>query len=379
MSRMERELHWRLRLALVAAGAAAFALFLALRAVPSVVETVYGGFVGPLLASFLSAITGVLPFSLIELLVVGLVLRQIWCLGRGFDQVRNGERSWGNALAGGALRLLADVGVVVALFYVLWGFNYARLPLEQRLQWNGREADIEEVARLAEEMVDAANFEYTTLTSTDDLGEPSRAPQRAELLPQLDEGWNAAGEVLGVSGAAVFGYGRPKVLLSSFLFDYTQTSGFYSPWTGEANYNGNTPDISLPQVIAHEMSHQRGFAREDEANFAGYLVASSAPEAYARYSAYVFAQRQLLSTLARYDRDRAGALVARRFAGVQRDITAANEYWAQFEGRAARTSRSMYDTYLRGQGVPEGILSYGRSVELLIAYARQRGGWLVRE
>ncbi|MGD8330975.1 MAG: DUF3810 family protein, partial [Acidobacteriota bacterium] len=90
-------------------------------------------------------------------------------------------------------------------------------------------------------------------------------------------------------------------------------------------------------------------------------------------------QRQLLSTLARYDRDRATALVARRLPGVQRDITAAAEYWAQFEGRAARTSRSMYDTYLRGQGVPEGILSYGRSVELLIAYARQRGGWLVRE
>lgn len=376
---MERELHWRFRLALIVAGAGAFALFVALRAAPSLVETVYAGFVGPLLASLLSAITGVVPFSLIELLVVGLVLRQLWCLARGFDEVRKGERGWGNALVGGTLRLLADVGVVVALFYVLWGFNYARPPLEERLRWDGRAADIEEVERLAEEMVEAANFEYTTLTLTDDLGEPSRAPQRAELLPQLDEGWRTAGEVLAVSGAAIFGYGRPKVPLSSFLLDYTQTSGFYSPWTGEANYNGGTPDVSLPQVIAHEMSHQRGFAREDEANFAGYLVAASAPEAYARYSAYVFAQRQLLSTLARYDRDRAAALVARRLAGVQRDITAASEYWAQFEGRAARTSRSMYDRYLRRQGVPEGILSYGRSVELLIAYARQRGGWLVRE
>ncbi|MGD8330920.1 MAG: DUF3810 domain-containing protein, partial [Acidobacteriota bacterium] len=305
---MEKEFHWRLRLALIAAGAGTFALFLALRAVPSLVETVYGDFVGPLLASSLSAITGVLPFSLIELLVIGLVLWQVWCVARGLGEVRRGERGWASTLAGGTLRLLADVGVVMALFYVLWGFNYARPPLEQRLQWNGREADIEEVARLAEEMVEAANFEYTTLTLTEDLGEPSRAPQRGELLPQLDEGWRSAGDVLGAPAAAIFGYGRPKVLLSSFLLDYTQTSGFYSPWTGEANYNGGTPDVSLPQVIAHEMSHQRGFAREDEANFAGYLVAASAPESYARYSAYVFAQRQLLSTLARYDRDRATAL-----------------------------------------------------------------------
>ena len=157
------------------------------------------------------------------------------------------------------------------------------------------------------------------------------------------------------------------------------TSGFYFPWTGEANYNRGTPPVSLPHVLAHEMSHQRGFAREDEAGFAGFLAASLAAEPYARYAAYVFAQGQLLSTLARYDRDRAVELAALRFPGVQRDIRAAAEYWQQFEGPTSRATRSMNDAYLRTNRVPGGILSYSRAVELLVAYARSRGGWLVRQ
>jgi hypothetical protein len=92
----------------------------------------------------------------------------------------------------------------------------------------------------------------------------------------------------------------------------------------------------------------------------------------------VFAQRQLLSALARHDRDGAAELAGRRLPGVQRDIDAARAYWEQFEGRASRTARRMNNAYLHSQRVPGGILSYQRSVELLIAYARSRGGWLVR-
>jgi len=376
---MKTDLKSRQRLALMGAGLAAFVVFQALARVPRVTEAVYGNVVGPLVVSLLSTITGLVPISLAEIVVVGFVLRQLWGATTGLSAVRNGDRFLSNALAGGALRLGADIGVVVLLFYTLWGFNYARPPLEERQQWNGREADVEELARLATEMVEAANFEYASFTFNDDLGEPSQVPERDELLGHLHAGWEKAGEVLGSPAAAILGFGNPKGLLVSSVLDYGQTSGFYFPWTGEANYNRNTPDMSLPHVIAHEMSHQRGYAREDEANFAGYLAAAGAPQPYPRYSAYVFAQRQLISALARYDRDRAVGIVALRQPGVQRDIDAANEYWAQFDGPTSRASRSMNNAYLRTNRIPDGVLSYGRSVELLVAYARSRGGWLVRE
>ena len=375
---MEYDLHWRSRLALAGAGAAAFIVFRILEMVPGLTETIYGRGIGPLFASLLSNTAGIVPFSLAEIIIVVFVGRQLWGAAKGFGQVRNGDRRLANAVAAGVLRIGADVGVVVATFYLAWGFNYARPPLESRQQWNGAEADVEELARLAQEMIEAGNFEYATITGADDSGRPTIGPQGAELIEQLTAGWEATDEVLGAPGSALLGFGNPKGLWASMMLDYGQTSGFYFPWTGEANYNLGTPDVSKPQVIAHEMSHQRGFAREDEANFVGYLAASLADEPYPRYSAYVFAQGQLLSALSRYDRIRARELAGRRLPGVQRDLRAAREYWQQFEGRTSRATRSMNNAYLRTNRVPGGILSYNRSVELLIAYARSRGGWLVR-
>ena len=376
---MTHEIPWRRRLPAIGAGVSAFALFHILALFPGVTEAMYGRGIGPLTASGLSRLTGLVPLSVAELLIVAFVARQLWGVVLGVTQARDGERGWGNAIVSGVLRLGADAGIVVALFYLLWGFNYARLPLDQRQQWNGREADVEEVARLAAEMVDAANFEYATLTGSDDLGRPLEAILNpSEITEKLDDGWTQAAEILALSGAPVFGFGKPKSLIGSRLLDHGLTSGFYFPWTAEANFNRGTPPVSLPHVIAHEMSHQRGFAREDEANFAGYLAASKASDPYPRYSAYVFAQGQLLSTLARHDRERARALAERRLPGVQRDLDAARQYWAQFEGATSRAARRVNNAYLRRNRVPDGILSYGRSVVLLIAYARSRGGWLVR-
>lgn len=367
------------RLLMVGAGVAALLLFEAASQAPALTESVYGGFLGPLLASLLSKASGLVPIPLAELLIAGLILRQVWGLAGGIDGVRHGDRSLTAAVGAGLLRLAADAGLIVALFYLLWGFNYARPPLESRQQWNGGEADVEEVARLAQEMVEAANYEYATLVESDDSGEPTEAPPRDELMPQVAAGWQQASQIIPVPSTAILGFAHPKPVLLPLFLNYSQTSGFYFPWTGEANYNPDTPDVSLPHAIAHEMAHQRGLAREDEANFAGYLAAASAPERYARYSAYVFAQRQLLATLARTDRERARELATLRLPGVQRDLIAVREYWARFEGPASDASRSMYDAYLRGQRVPDGVLSYGRSVSLLVAYARSRGGWLVRE
>ncbi|SUZ62118.1 uncharacterized protein METZ01_LOCUS14972 [marine metagenome] len=374
---MEHELHWRSRLALAGTGVVTFGLFRLLIMAPGFTETIYGRGIGPLFASLLSNISGIIPVSLAEILVVVFVVRQLSGVIKGFSQVRNDDRQFSNAIAAGVLRLGADVGIVVTTFYLLWGFNYARPSLEVRQQWNGSHAQVEELARLAQEMINAANFEYVSITGSEDLGQPTTAPQHATLVEQLSNCWKSAEGILGLPRSALLRFGNPKRSWASFVLDYGQTSGFYFPWTGEANYNWGTPDVSTPQVIAHEMSHQRGFAREDEANFAGYLAASLSDESYPRYSAYVFAQRQLLSALSGYDTDHARELVRQRLPGVQRDIRAANAYWQQFEGHASRTTRSMNNAYLRTNRVPGGILSYNRSVELLIGYARSRGGWLI--
>jgi hypothetical protein len=316
---------------------------------------------------------------LAELVIVAFVARQIWGLARGCRDVRLKERRLGNALAAGGLRLFSDLGIAVVLFYLLWGFNYARPPLEERMGWDSDNIRAEEIAALAEELVEATNFAYTTLRGSEDGGTPTVPPTEWKGMEEaLASGWATAGPIVGPFPLWDFGYGRPKPLFASRVVDYLGITGFYFPWTGEANFNSGVPAVTLPHAIAHETAHQRAFARESESNFVAFLVAAAADDDFSRYSAYLFAQRQLLNAMAGADRDGAIALARQRFPGVQRDVDAISEYWAQFEGPAREAARKVNDAHLRTNRVPGGVLNYGRSVELLVAYSRSRGGWLLR-
>jgi hypothetical protein len=61
---------------------------------------------------------------------------------------------------------------------------------------------------------------------------------------------------------------------------------------------------------------------------------------------------------------------------VQRDVDAIRAYWARFEGPVRDASRRTNDAFLRTNRVEGGVHSYARSVELLVAWARKRGGRL---
>lgn len=65
---------------------------------------------------------------------------------------------------------------------------------------------------------------------------------------------------------------RVKPVMLSKLMSYTHMTGVYSFFTGEANFNTDFPDYTTPFTAAHELAHQRGVAREDEASFVAYLV-----------------------------------------------------------------------------------------------------------
>ncbi len=78
-----------------------------------------------------------------------------------------------------------------------------------------------------------------------------------------------------------------KPVLVSEILSYMHITGVYSFFTGEANINVNFPDYTTPYTAAHEMAHQRGIAREDEANMVAFLVCIGSNDSYIRYSAYL--------------------------------------------------------------------------------------------
>jgi hypothetical protein len=180
---------------------------------------------------------------------------------------------------------------------------------------------------------------------------------------------------LGLEESFAAPRGRAKPVAMSALMNYLHIGGFYFPWTGEANYNRLQPPVSLPFVIAHEKAHQRCVTSEDEANFIGFAACVRADDPYARYSGYLFAQRQLLSELAKLDLERVRELLKERLPGVQRDVDDVNAYWLRLESGAAGTvgkvSTQINDAYLKANQVKGGVESYRMSSKLLIVYYRR--------
>jgi hypothetical protein len=373
-----KSLHTRRRLALFGLGLGSYLLGILLSRFPSFTETVYGSGIGPLASRILTSLTGWLPFSLGEVLALAYLVYQILSMSIALRAAARRERQLGNAIGSGALRIARDVGVLATLFYLLWGFNYSRAPLENRIGWQLPDSiPVEELTELSRQMVNAANEAYRQVHGSDDAGTPTTLPGgRNPTVAALATGWMAARRSLGFP-ARLEPSGKVKAPLSRPFQEWAGVSGFYFPFTAEPHVRGGIPAVNAPKILAHEMAHQRGVAQEGEANFWGFLAAASASDPLARYSAYVFAQQQLLSLLARADGETVSSLVGLRIPGVQRDIQAAAEYWRQFRGPGTRLGRVANHAYLRTNRVHGGVLNYSRSVLLMVAYARNREGRLV--
>ncbi len=354
------------------------------------------GRAGPEIARMLSLMTGEAPISLAELVVALYAIARISGLVGGVVALGRRPRTWRDVLGTGLRKVARDAGVILFFFYALWGWNYSRPPIEARLGLpelgraasagaaeggaagaRSTAADSALVARLAHDLVMAGNDAYRAIHRSDDAGKPTRFRGSLDALDNaVENGWRRAAANLALKSGEEKRRGRFKPLTAGTLTARLGLSGFYFPFTGEANVIREVPAVMLPHVIAHEKAHQRGIAPEDEANFLGCLAALSSPDPVVRYAGLVFAQRQLLRAHLSLDAPTARELVASRVPGVQRDIDDLAAFWRRYEGPVSEASNKLNDAYLKSNRVEGGVESYGKSVELLIRYAVARGGRL---
>jgi Predicted transcriptional regulator/sugar kinase len=162
-----------------------------------------------------------------------------------------------------------------------------------------------------------------------------------------------------------------KQILLSEPMTYTHISGVYTYFTGEANINVNFPDYTIVYTAAHELAHQRGIAREDEANFMAFLVCLESDDMYANYCAYVNLYEYVANALYKADRELYSALVSKMDRRVRGEIVTYNNFFEKYkESKVSNVSAAINDTFLKSQGQSEGTKSYGRVVDLAVAYYR---------
>jgi len=335
---------------------------------PAQVETQYSRGLYPHVARSLAALTASLPFPLGEWLVAIGVAYLLGVLARLARRLLSGPEPRRVVLAAAARRLVLGSGIGYAVFLLVWGLNYQRLPFAQTSGLTTRGASAAELADLARELVLDANRSREG-RDEDSAGVFRLAKEHEATFESASTGNRAlAARFPALAGPTP----RPKGAGVSPILSRLGVAGIYLPFAAEPLVNLTLPEVELPFSASHELAHAQGLAREDEANFVAYLACRLHPDADFRYSGALVAGFYVLAALDAVDRHAAHEREALRSAAVRRDVAAVAAWSARYEGPLREAGERVNDAYLRSQGAREGVRSYGRMVDLLLAERRAR-------
>ena len=331
---------------------------------PGFVERFYSTWAYAGFQPVLTALSNRVPFALFDalgILVLGgwaaLAVRDVF--GRAA-----GKRS---KVLEAARRICARTIVWTAglylIFLLVWGLNYRRIPLEEKLSFDDRAVTREAARTLALTVVERLNGLHITAHA-------AGWPAAGAIDPSLADALARADRALG--GRGTMTPGRPKSTVLDWYFRRTATDGMTDPYFLETMISTSLLPFERPFVVAHEWSHLAGMAQEGEANFLAWLACVNASPS-AQYSGWLFLYAELMAALD----ERVRADVQSSLSpGPRADLAAIRKrVLQQIDPRLAAAGRRVYDRYLKANRVEEGVESYGQVVELVLG-VRFRPGWV---
>ena len=358
---------WVHRLKFIIPGLIAVTLYLLLPYFPRVAETVFSRGIFQVISVPVGGLISALPFSVTEMLAVlaipVTVLLLILLIRR---VIRNPGRR--RAVLAKASRICGWVlSVTLLLYMLLHGVNFYRFPADQLLELDTAVCTPEFLMEICIDLAQKASAEREGLVEDDD-GCMKLSQSISATLRQASSGYRALQDEIPILWGGV---SRAKPVQLSHLWSYTGISGMYFPMLAEANVNIDQPDFYIPATAAHELAHTRGFAREDECNFFAYLTCIQNESQDFRYSGYVLAYTYCIGALYGYNQDMGREAASHCSETMMRDLRSGSEYWKQFEGKIRQTAEKVNDSFIQAQGIEDGVLSYGRVVQLIVGIYRK--------
>ncbi len=313
-------------------------------------------YVSGALRRFLSGTTDFLPFSLFELLLYFVPLALIFAVVFGLK--RRGAFAVRYLFS-----LLAVVSLLFSTYIFSFGIAYRKAPISEQLGISDTAPERDDLVRVFIMVRDEVNL-HAELARTD--GTHTELPYS---FSDLSEKISSAYEALSRDFPMIPGFpSRAKPVLASPVMSAMGITGIYSPFTGEANINMEYPDYTRPFTVAHEFAHQRGIARENEANFIAYLVCTYSEDYYIRYSGYLSLYEYLASALYSLDEELYRELSSSLSDTARQDILASREVSLKYKDNLlGKINNKANELYLKGNGT-EGVISYSYVVRLAVAY-----------
>ena len=282
------------------------------------------------------------------------------------------KRSMFRPLANLGLRFISVFCVCVAVFIFFGGINYTGATLAQK---NDHPQDGYTVKQLRELCLILAEDVSLTrqVLETNVNGSINETYYGYNPYNLAEEAKIAYSRLPGEYNSVHKDYPAVKFAYSSEIMSNFHITGIYPYLLPEAVVNINTPIMSLPHTICHEMAHQRGYAREDEANFIAYMACLQSDNALFAYSAYYTAFSYAMNELRFYDAESWELIMQSINKNVIEDMEQENAYWKQYETISSEFTSAVNDTYLTIMTVDNGVKSYGGMLELLLAEAIRSG------
>lgn len=323
---------------------------------PDFVETVYSKGLYPKLNLVLRKTFGGLPFSfgdLLYLLLIGFIIHWMGYHRRTFF------KQWRN----NGLALVSGFSVVYFFFHVLWGLNYYRIPLQEKLHIE-KVYSKHQLELFTEKMLLKTNELHVQITKNDTV---------AVKIPYTDE---------EIYTLAVQGYKKLpsdlrdysyehksiKTSLFSLPLSYMGFGGYVNPFTHEAQINNLKPKYTSPLTTCHEMAHQTGIGSESDCNFIGFITATKNDDLYFQYSAYSFALRYALTNLEGIEHGSSKIFADKINKGVLKNYYQSELFWNAHQTPLNTFFEHFYDTFLKANQQKEGMESYSKFIGLVIGY-----------
>ncbi len=262
------------------------------------------------------------------------------------------------------LRILITVNVFYFIYQIFWGMLYFQTPIIKKLS-SQNAPEINKAKKLALQYLEKCKV-TRTLVHEDHNGifvvTNLKAVQK-EILFQQTQLPQYISDKKGTKVLSI------KPSLFRKVMNFTGILGYYNPFTAEAQYNAELPHTFIPFTTAHESSHQLGFAREQEANFIGYLMGIHSSNMDLRYSTEYFTLKSLLRFIVEEDPEFVKSVIQNYSPGMKRDRAYEKSFIFRHQGWLDALFGFTNNLFLKSNQ-QEGSVTYSYFIDLLLNYEK---------
>ena len=330
---------------------------------PVFIEQYYSRGLYVLIRKVLSGAFGWLPFAGVCILFFAVLIFFV----KWIFSVATKRGRWQRKAVEAAGSLLALAGGIVFFFQLMWGFNYGRMPLEKQLGLEVKPLDVNDLRD--ELLLSIAAMEHFR-SLLDEAGEAalnqSHLPDAPEMEVRQMLKLFLEQELNYPAGTRV----RVRQLYPKGVLLHIGTAGVYVPFTGEGHVDAGLHPLQLPFVLAHEMAHGYGIGGEGDCNFLAFLACTRSADPFLKYVGHLNFFRYVAPAFRAWRPDEYRNIWQNLPKGIKNDLRAIREQMDKYPDIFPALRDAAYNSYLKAQGIDDGIRNYDRVTVLVHAWRK---------